>query len=887
MNRVGSEPPILPRLWRTTLRWFWNPLQRSYEWRFYPQFWQVRNRWQKLTFWFSKRGYSVRSAAQTASESTSIFFLIIKTVFWQALAAGLLVGVLGLLDSDLRGTTSPLRWFARHSLKAKVALEWFHQTWPDPSLSANTLSTLAQISGVFLGLYFTAISVVAGTNYARVPAQILDALVREKVGNLYIRVVALFGGISLILLGASNLGYRPGVLNLVVVSSLGIASLFSFIELGRRAFYFFDSTKLVQYVAGDILQAARSSTCAGFSWRDSAYQDYYRKKADSDVRIYEDVILLSDSESHLEGRSLLALVFQFLVLLEAYSEEKKQIPSDSLWFERIYRHRSWLTTEEARVNIAIQTGTGLEPEYIPDHSWFEKRIGDLVSRTLKGLKDRGDFARAITVCTRIEGTLGILGKEMATDEALSLLQRVKTFAIEIAEDVKVEGKTPSELAQTLAPALGLADVCGMGFISILLGFANRVDSISAESFSAIIDKVDFRRPQSLYQTGLPRNVVEQLEYLYRGIQFEAKVESKQVTPRWYCQQIAALGMARYFVQTCEALLSEMENTYAVQAEALSAKKRYLFAAQVVQRGLEACHKFHFRVEKFREWFKAFSKLRRVQDIPWPEFDPEKIHQRIESVRDRLLIVLADSVGGIASLPASKDIPDYLGQTYEMLADECYKSMAGGEEALFIKLFLPFFQVSIAVQDRLRVELRDRDVETALVYVTEPVEDLLTICGYALVYSELDDKSFWGFVKASWDNYLSRVPNAADAVKFWLSTISYRRSLFAILPRDLRRTAWTQDLMHHLQQRGLADDLLGTRFYGAREETPKHRSIIIRVIARNAILFEKAADIFAATYLMKRPEADIADSPKSAQDFAIRVEREARRNNPENETENEA
>ncbi|HEV2314773.1 MAG TPA: hypothetical protein VGR94_05670 [Candidatus Acidoferrales bacterium] len=741
------------------------------------------------------------------------------------------------------------------------------------------MSTLAQISGLFLGLYFTAISVVAGTNYARVPTEILDALVREKVGNLYIRIVALFGGVSLILLGMANLGYTPGALNLILVSFLGIASLFSFVELGRRAFYFFDPTKLVAVVAGNILRLARSATPAGFSWRNNAFQDHYRKLADSDLRIYEDVILLSDRESHLQGRSLLSLVLQFLVLLELYCKDKQRIPSDSLWFERVYHHRTWLTTEESRVNIAIETGTGLEPEYVADHSWLEKRLANLISRALTGLRDRADFARAITVSNKLQETLGILSAELAIDESLFLFQRLGTFAHEVATKT---AQTPlsSDFKEFLAPSLGLADVCGMGFISIFLGFANRIEQTTAEQFSAVIDKVDFRRPRTLYLTGMPRKVVQQLEYLYKGIAFEARVEHQQLSPVWYCRQIAGLGMARFFVETCDALLLELERTFAGEAEELSSEKCYPFAVQIVQRGLEACHKFHFRVEKLRDWFTAFSALRRVPDIPWPDFDAKKTHQRIEAVRDRLLIVLANSVPGIAALPPSKDIPDYLGQAYVMLADECYRSMAIGDEALFTKLFPPFFVVATAVQDRLRVQLKDYEPKTAVIYVTEPIEDLMAISGYALVYSELDSKTFWNLVKSSWDTYFTASRDSAAIVKSLLATITYRRSLFSILPRDLRRTAWTQDLMYRLRQRGLADDLLGAGMFRNREETPNHPSAIIRLLAQNSFMFEKAADIFIACYLIERPEAAGLDVPTSVKDFVRRLQRENSKFNSE-------
>jgi hypothetical protein len=866
----------------TIHRWARSPLQRRYELGFYTGFWQVRNRWHQSRFWLSKQLYGVRRGAEARAESTSILVSLGRTVVGQLVAAGLLVALLAFLDRNLPIVTLLAGWAARHWQYGQRLVGFLPQKALDPSISAATLSTLAQISGLFLGLYFTAISVVAGQNYAKVSTEILDALVREKVGNLYIRVVAFFGATSLILLGCSTFGYETGYSNIVLVTTLGIASVFSFVELGRRAFYFFDAAKLVRFLANEILQAARAVTDARFLWLDGAFQDHYRKQADNDIRIYEDVILLSDQENRLEGRSLLTLALQFLVLLEVYSEHKKRIPTKSLWFERVYRHRAWLTTEETRVNLAVGTGTGLEPEYVPEHLWFERRMGSLLTRVLKALTRRADIVRAITVCNKLQDTLGVLGKELAVTEALELLQRLKTFAHEVATETKLGADISTDNAEPLAAAVGVADVCGMGFIAILLGFGSGLEELSARRFEELVNEVDFRRPRTLYRRGLPRKVVEQFEYLAKGIEVEYQVEGHQVSPEWYCRQIAALGMTRFFVEACEGLLMELEKTYAVEAESLSAAKKYAFAAQVVQRGLEACHKFHFRIEQFDRWFTDYATLRRVSDIPWPEFDPKKAHEQIEVVRGRLLSVVATSAQGIAALPVSDKIPDYLGQTYVMLAEECYRSMTTGGEASFAKFFSSFFAVSIVVQDRLRAQMKDRDVKTAVVYMTEPVEDLLAISGYALVYSELDKKNFWLAAKNCWEQYFSKVPDSGAVVKFLISTISYRRSLFAILPRDLRRTAWTQDLMHRLRERGLSRDLFGSGSYGLREKGPQHPSALIRVLARQSILGENPADIFLASYLLSRPEAAGVEVARAVRDFRDRMEREKRKSEAEDD-----
>jgi hypothetical protein len=88
--------------------------------------------------------------------------------------------------------------------------------------------------------------------------------------------------------------------------------------------------------------------------------------------------------------------------------------------------------------MAIETGTSLDPEHVPDHGWFEKRIGNFISRALKGLRERDDLGRAVTVVTRLQETIGIFGRELDLEDSLSLLQRLKSFGHEVAVTTKVE-----------------------------------------------------------------------------------------------------------------------------------------------------------------------------------------------------------------------------------------------------------------------------------------------------------------------------------------------------------------------------------------------------------------------------------------------------------------
>ena len=76
--------------------------------------------------------------------------------------------------------------------------EWFgaYYTASDYSIYSSFLGTLAGVSGVFLGLYFTAVSVVASTGYATAPPNLRSLILREHAGSVYVTFVVRLGSMS-------------------------------------------------------------------------------------------------------------------------------------------------------------------------------------------------------------------------------------------------------------------------------------------------------------------------------------------------------------------------------------------------------------------------------------------------------------------------------------------------------------------------------------------------------------------------------------------------------------------------------------------------------------------------------------------------------------------
>jgi len=175
-------------------------------------------------------------------------------------------------------------------------------------ISVNSLETLlsiiASISGIFLGLYFTAISVVASSIFARVPSDLRELLLKEKVGYQYIKILVILTSTSILLLGYIVFGGFPGVFISLFIILLGCFGIFCFVVLGIRVFSFLDPTRLSDTIFYDLNSNIRLSTINGFRWSDPNFQSHYQKIAARDISTLSTLIKLCASEPQLQKQPL-------------------------------------------------------------------------------------------------------------------------------------------------------------------------------------------------------------------------------------------------------------------------------------------------------------------------------------------------------------------------------------------------------------------------------------------------------------------------------------------------------------------------------------------------------------------------------------------------------
>jgi len=293
-------------------------------------FWQIRTRVRNLQFQILSRIFGLKYLAQEERANTSILMRVASGTVRQLLAAVTVAAALQILELLL--------------------INYLIKRWsiPKPDSYVVWLGTVAQICGVFIALYFTAVTAAAAAIYAQVPNNVRDLLARERWGNVYIRYLTFVTFLPLCLVALHLIGFEPlrlAVPFLILSSGVGIIA---FTKLGQRAFNLFDPTRLSYILFAELNRWIRQVGPGGFRWLDPAFQKHAYRQAAATIDTFEAIFTISETQPNPKGRALLGLVGHLLNFLAQYQFQKLRIPTRSLWFAEKYRMRIGILQKTAK-----------------------------------------------------------------------------------------------------------------------------------------------------------------------------------------------------------------------------------------------------------------------------------------------------------------------------------------------------------------------------------------------------------------------------------------------------------------------------------------------------------------------------------------------------------
>ena len=829
--------------------WLATRAERISRFQRFRRYWVWRQRLENAQFKFFARLINTQRSLRERRAAVGAAGTIAKTVAFSLIAAVALAVALELLDRLVFQRSPVLRSFLPNGFADRTARRFRGGAH---SGELTLFGTVAQITGIFLGLYFAAVSGIAAAVYADVPGEVRLLLTREKLGNVYIKIVAFLGAFALVLSTAVVLGISVGLANVAVVGVLSALSIFAFVMLGLRAFYFFSPDTLAGYVIADVVPLLQGSRRGRFGSKSRAIPYNYQRQAEELLSTFRAVVSLSATRPSVTERSLLHIVQGNLRLLYTYESLKGDIDSKSLWFKQRLEFPKWLTSDHSSVDMALRTQTAIQAKPVADRLWVERELHDVFRIVLEALLARPDRARAIEALETLVSWTRVFGRQLAVDETLAL-STLATGLIEVHLSARPQGDRSVE-------SVALADLLATFPMQIVLGMSDRLRPLTAEAFVKATSGVD---PLASLQSPWPLAVVEQREYIAERLANERLVERKRVTQDWYVSQVLALSMSRFFARVVPLLVAELERLPAVATVRLD-EGQPIIAASIVQRGIEGCEKFAVHLGEFSDCLERIAALRRIKDMPWVETDWDDAQRRVGEVRTELLLLTARISVEVSDLETGGEIPDFFGASYAFLAEECFDDVLHARTEKFQRLYPAFFSACLNAYERLNRELAGYDQQTQIVFSTETLADLLEISGYALLKRELGEEACWAVVKELWDRYLAN-RDRTQFFTFLFAVLSLRGSLFAIKPRDIGRTSWHMAFQRYLVEQGFVTNRFGGLVDDFDEEDVAVASPLLRV-AGSGIMSQGAAQAFVVGYLLTWPEAQGLDLPRETQRF---------------------
>jgi hypothetical protein len=860
------------------------PAQRRANWEYLAVYWSLRKRLRSFSFHVLRTRHSIGTRAGSVRESTHIVLLLLRLIGGAFLFSITLIGVCAAIDFSFRSLIASTeagvsRWPIVATIYANLKKLHFHG-----DAASALLGTLAQIAGVFLGLYFAVVGTLVSTRYANVPPNVRELMITDKFGNQYIRLVALFGAVATLLLAAQSLGIPFGLLNLAVVTILGVATILSFVILGRRAFEFFDPGSLVNQVGSELVGWINRAARLRHFGRQHSFQAYYQKQAAELLDSYDGVVRMAVQDEICRQHTLPYLARHALGILSYYGRRKNRIASESYWFRRQYEHKNWLTTDFSETSIALQTGTMLSPKEVPDLMWFERETTGTFWLAYKKLLDNADLEKAATVSLAAADALGEMGNNLLMTEAVAFAGTWAPFFRAESAKTKVDAITGEAQQKDLAQHLGIVECYALGAIRLLLSFAAAVSGERNERLRKSLSEPDWLSGDAVFELNAPRPVIIEAEGMRDLVDFEQQAAGARLTTPWFLRQRIAFAYCTWYRDSIEALLTQFECVFGTDLEALVSESCWLAAASVSNRALEACSKFQNHLKAMRRAYDGWVEWRGQASYDWPLVDWDAVAERLSKLEERIEISASALLVPLSAYKKVEAFPDFFGQALGTSTKACFDAIAFDRDQQIAKMFSPLFVASFAAFERLRKELKDYPAETNVIFSTEPIENLMELSGYAIIYSELGPKNPWSSMKATWERYFASVGDG-PAIAKWLATImKVRGNHFGLGPGDLQRTSWKQHFEHDMRRRGwLVDHFSRSPWDRGRENS--HASAIVRALLRGGHMFSDLSDVFLMVYLKgKIPDGDLSLTTKT-KSFADALDRENKRS-PENENEGE-
>lgn len=736
------------------------------------------------------------------------------------------------------------------------------------------LATVAGIGGVFIGLYYAAISTVGGAIYATVPNNIRDLLAQERFGNVYMRFLSFLTFLSIVLILLRLSGQPRSYLAVVFVAASSGIGIFAFVSLGKRAFYLFDPTKLSSHIFEELHRWLAQAKVGGYRWSDPTFQNHARKQASRNIGTLETLADITAKEIHLNDEPFIELSCQLTKFLAHYEVAKRKIPTDSQWYEKLYQHKDWYRTDDSQVSIAHQTGTALQPDVARNSLWVEARITPILLRCVSVNLIEKRYAQLLILLEYVDAYIQCLAKANEIERAFEFLKRIAETIFEQLEDTSGSSDRKDESLDMLALMERLSTIP----ISIALGHRKALARMRERLAAEVLNGVNWGLASDIYSHDFPSYCLGQLEWLRPRLEYELRSEDKYLTPMWYRQELLRLTEARRFDSNTSCLILTGSDFYEKNIAELKAKGRPWLSAALMSREKEYWSKIDSQTEVWLESWNSVTDDNRIVGLTWPQVDLDSLRVKAKTREAELVKSMAEQGLLLILQSRSEEFPDYAGQFLHTAGEIAFEAMLNNDQALLEGVFTAYLFGCFFKFDSLRVEVTTTDwrAQQEMKIAAASLMDLLDISGYAKLCADFhNNQELWNIVVGTWDRFLSAGHDPSPLI-ILAGVVRLTESGFEVGHRSVLRTRWKGLISNALSDVPTRDVAYGRGVLG-HYSVVDHDSLLVRIFGGDRLAsLNDGIDIFIALFVRDQEGGEDLDFGPRRRDFRDDLEREARR-----------
>lgn len=812
-------------------------------------FWRIRAYVADVLFRIDRQTFGWRGSIRAGADSSFALAHIVRiTLFDLAIAVGL---------------TATIWWINQRANNLTPALA--------DSGYIQLTSAIAAMGGVFIGLYYAAITAAMTAVYATMPNAVSHLLLQERFGNAYMRYVATLTFTAIGLLALQSIGVDTKAVGSPSLALGSAVAVFGFVKLGAWAFSLFNPTSVSAAVFRELKGLFKQVVADGYQWRNGPFQRYAQQRCAARVSALAQLADACAQSRHLRNEPLVNLTASMLGIAEFSVTQRPLIPASSLWFPQSYSQPDWYRTTDSQTAIAHHTGTLLQPNTVPNPWWLERELEDAALIAARSLLARRELVHARSIAAALESYVAVLARHGWVKEALESVERFEDAIIPTA----IEATVPVD--EPLVDRVALLDYIGRMRITSVLRAADWADSLGREQLANAVGGVDWLAPTAPYSLGVAGYAVETAEWLAQRLSFERLVEGGTVTPSWYCSEMLALRDAEAIKRAVDGLCVDAFRRMHASLTTSLERERLWESACFLSDALHYIRKLQVQLERLRLAHERSSAPRRV-GFTWPELDFSALDTSLDAEYKWVVERMSELIPRLP--PKPKELPDYPGQFLHTATERVFGCVLSGDASALENIFTGTFVGCLAKHNELRVDAPPNDhlLEAQLAVAFAPILDLVELSGYSYLLSEaFPDRRTWPLVARAWDRFLTAHEPFASQL---LRIISFSKMGLSIPPRSVLRTNWDQAVGRTLRQLPMRRV---DRGFATHEEID-HPNAFVRTAASHRPLgmTYDGADIFAAMYLLARAGIQQELAHRLARDLARRNAAERRTNEADGE-----